>query len=271
MAGTEREILEARLHDAVQKCERGTIAILPFLDPRDSKLCERLLRASGMWESAWLWGGYQDAERKTLFLLPEYLTVCLPDAPARCEAEEVLELLGEDATNAVCAVRITGSGFRVLSHRDYLGSVLALGIERGALGDIAVQNEREAVLFCSSTMSLFLRESLTRVAADGVKVTPYVPDDRFTDGKRYERVSDTVASDRLDCVVAALCNLSRENAQTLIRNDSVDVDFEPASRVDLNVSAPATLSIRGYGRFILRAYDGETRKGRLRLRADKLV
>ncbi len=269
--GTEREILEARLRDAIQKCERGSVAILPFLDPRDSKICERLLRASGKWESAWLWGGHKEAERKTLFLLPEYLTVCLSDLPTRCDEGEVLELLGEEATEAVCALRITGSGFRVLSHRDYLGSVLALGIERGALGDIAVQNEREAVLFCSSTMSLFLREHLTRVAADGVKVTQYVPDDRFTDGKRYEHISDTVASDRLDCVVAALCNLSRENAQALIRNDAVDVDFEPVLRTDLTVSAPATLSIRGYGRFILRSYDGETRKGRLRLRADKLV
>ena len=50
-----------------------------------------------------------------------------------------------------------------------------------------------------------------------------------------------------------------------------DVDFETEERVDFSLSAPATVSVRGYGRFILRAFDGETRKGRLRLRADQLI
>ena len=267
----EATILEARLHDAVQKCEKGAVARVPFLDPRECKLAERVLRAAGQWNSAWLWGGHPDAERRTLFLLPDYLLVCLPDVPTSCDAEIVRELLLDEVEEAVCALRITGSGFRVLSHRDYLGSILALGLERGALGDIAVQNEREAVLFCSATVALFLKEHLSRVAADSVKVTSYVLDGDFTDGKHYEPICDTVASERLDCVIAALCNLSREAAQALIRSDAVEVDFEPALRVDLALSAPSTLSVRGYGRFILRSWDGETRKGRLRLRADRLV
>ena len=271
MQGREDELLEARILDAVQKCSRGNLAVIPFLDPRECKLAERALRAAGAWESAWLWGGHPDAERRVLFLLPDYLCACLSDQPTRCQPEEVLGLLLEDAERAVCALCITGSGFRVLSHRDYLGSILALGVERGALGDIAVQNESEAVVFCSATMSSFLRENLTRIASDAVKVRPYVLDSAFTDGKHYEPICDTVASERLDCVVAALCNLSREAAQSLIRSDAVEVDFEPTSRVDLPLPSPSTLSIRGYGRFVLRSYDGETRKGRLRLRADKLV
>jgi RNA-binding protein YlmH len=51
----------------------------------------------------------------------------------------------------------------------------------------------------------------------------------------------------------------------------VEVEFEPVERVDLTLEPPVTLSVRGYGRFILRSFDGETRKGRLRMRADKLI
>ncbi len=267
----DKDLLEARLQDAVEKCEKGMVAHLSFLTPRDCKRAEHFLRTCGAWEAAFFWGGYPTAERACLFLLPDYLTACLPLPPCECEAEEVLSLLGEELGEVVSALRIRGSGFRTLSHRDFLGSVLGLGLERDALGDIALQSEHEAVLFCPSSLVPFLTAHLVKVASDTVKVTPYIVDADFTDGRHYRPINDTVASERLDCVVAALCNLSRENAQTLIRSGMVEVDFEPCDRVDLTLMPPVTISARGYGRFILRAFDGETRKGRLRLRADLLV
>ena len=186
------------------------------------------------------------------------------------EGEEplFLEDLGEDG---VSAIRITGSGYKVLSHRDYLGSLLGLGLERDALGDIAVQNDREAVVFCKGRMASFLISALEKVGADAVRVAAYRMDKDITDGKRYKPISDTVASARLDCIVAALTNLSREDAQSLVRSGMVELDFEVEERVDKQLTAPATLSVRGYGRFILRGFDGETKKGRLRLRADQLI
>ena len=72
-------------------------------------------------------------------------------------------------------------------------------------------------------------------------------------------------------VVAALTNLSREDAQSAIRGGLVEVDFEPEERVDLSLTPPVTVSVRGFGRYVLCSFDGETRKGRLRLRADQLV
>ncbi len=267
----EKDLLEARLDDAVLKCEAGCPATLPFLTPRDARRAERYLRTRGMLDAAWFWGGYPDAERVTLFLLPDYLTLCLSASPSECTPDEMLALLGEEATDAVSSLLIRGSGFRTLSHRDFLGAVLGLGIERDAIGDIALQNEREAVLFCPLTIGRFLRETLTRVGSDAVKVLDYTPDEHFTDGRHYRPISDTVASERLDCVVAALCNLSRDAAQALIRSGAVEVEFEPVDRTDYALLPPQTLSVRGYGRFILRAFDGETRKGRLRLRADMMV
>ena len=263
-------LLAARLGDALNKSRRGEVAMLSYLTPREQKRATRILAAAGEQNAAYLWGGYPDAERACLFLLPDYLQAILEGMPDVTPAD-MAALLGEDLEAAVCAVLIRGSGYRTLTHRDYLGSILALGIERDSFGDIAVQDEYRAVVFSTAQMATYLCETLERVASDRVKCTLYDLDEAFTDGRRYAPVNDTVASERLDCVVAALTNLSREAAQSAVRSGLVEVDFEAEERTDYLLTPPATISVRGYGRFILRAFDGETRKGRLRMRADRLV
>lgn len=264
-------LTEARAGDAVEKCRRGRVAVLPFLSPYEQKRAGRALCAEGMQENAWFFGGYPEAERACLFLLPDYLCALLEQTPACSATEEVQALIGEELESAVCALRIRGSGYRTLTHRDYLGSILGLGVERDVIGDIAVQSEHEAILFCTRSMAEFLIGSLTKVASDTVRCAFCILDESFTDGRRYAPISDTVASPRLDCVVAALTNLSREEAQRAVTGGLVEVDFEPVERVDLLLSPPATVSVRGFGRYILRTFDGETKKGRLRLRADRLI
>ena len=267
----ERSLLDARLEDAILRSEKGTVACLSFLTPRECRQAERFLRQRGYMENAWLWGGYEGAERKSLFLLPEYLLLCLSEPIERTDPKEFLELLREQVEKEVCALRVMGSGFRSLTHRDYLGSIMGLGLERDVLGDIAVQKSHEAVLFCTETIANFLTENLSKVGSDTVKCRRYEVDENFTDGRVYQPIRDTVASPRLDCVVAALTNLSREQAQSAIRSGLVEVEYEPTERTDLILVPPAVLSVRGHGRFILRSFDGETRKGRLRLCADKLI
>lgn len=246
-------------------------ARIPFLTPRERKEAEGLLRSLGKQNTAFFFGGYPDAERVCLFLLPDYLLDVLSASPSDCPVEEVLSLLGEDADDAVCAVRVRGSGFRELRHKDYLGSLLALGIERDSFGDIVLQNEHEAVIFCTHPMLRFLSSHLERIGSDAVQCSPYTLDESFTDGRKYRPIHDTVASARLDCVVAALTNLSRQDAQRVIREGRVEVDFEEETRTDVSLSPPATISIRGHGRFRLRSFEGETRKGRLRLFAEQAI
>jgi RNA-binding protein YlmH len=269
MTGHRNLSLEARLEDYVSFSEKGRIAVSSFLTPGERKQAERFLTARGCADRAIFWGGYAEAERTCLFLLPDFYAEIegLMPPPDTDPAETLSELDGD----AVAAVRIRGSGFRTLSHRDYLGSILGLGVERDAIGDIAVQSDCEAVAFCRRGLRSFLIENLTKAASDTVRCSEYTLEESFTDGRRYAPISDTVASPRLDCVVAALTNLSREDAQQAVRTGLVEVDFEPEERTDCTLTPPVTVSVRGYGRYILRAFDGETKKGRLRLRADRLV
>ena len=269
-AENTRDLFEARLEDAIRKCTSGSVAHIPFLTMRQRRRAERMLDARGLRNSYWFWGGHRTAERVCLFLLPDYLTAILPEDAVAREAA-LFDYLAEELTDAVVSLSIKGSGFRNLSHRDYLGAILGLGIERDAIGDIAVQDAHSAILFCPRMLAGFLMGELTKVGADTVRCRECIIDESFTDGKQYRPISDTVASPRLDCVVAALCNLSREAAQNAVRSGLVEVDFELEERVDTVLTPPITVSVRGHGRFVLRSFDGETRKGRLRLRADQLV
>lgn len=264
-------LLSARIGDMIRVAERGECAVSPFLTPQECVLAERQLTQAGAAETAFLWGGYAGAERRRLYLLPSYL-LSVPELlppqdtdPAQAPAGAV----GQE--DAVAAVRIAGSGFRELTHRDYLGSLLALGLERDALGDIAVQDAHTAVVFCTARVAAFLLETLERVASDKVRCRAYQPDADFTDGRRTVPVSDTVASPRLDCVVAALTGKSREAAREAITGGLVEVDYLTEERPNRSLTLPAMLSVRGVGKFRLLPFGGETKKGRLRLTAEKFV
>ena len=93
----------------------------------------------------------------------------------------------------------------------------------------------------------------------------------FDGGRRFESVTDTVASPRADAVVAALLNLSRERAQALFTEGCVEVDYEPLTRYDKELTADTVLTVRGFGKFILRSLSDRTKKGRYRLVADRYV
>ncbi len=263
-----QKLLEARLGDAVEKSEKGMTAVIPFLTPAECAAAKRLLTSMGVMGRSLLWGGYEGAERRSLLILPDYVEGILP---REGRESALFDFCTEEREESVTTLKIEGSGYRSLSHRDYLGAILNLGLERDALGDLCVQDDRSAVLFCSATVARFLCEHLERVANDAVKCSLYEVDGGFTDGKSYRPIADTVASERLDCVVAALCKVSREEAQRLVRTGLVTVEYEIEENTARVLEPPVEIAVRGYGKYILREFDGETRKGRLRLRADQLV
>ena len=138
------------------------------------------------------------------------------------------------------------------------------------LGDIALDGN-DATVLCLARIAPYLLTEAERIGGDTVRVseTQLPPD--FDGGRTLAPVHDTIASPRLDCIVAALTSLSREAAQTAIRDGLVEVDYEVEERPDHQPDIPCTLSVRGKGKFIVRALGDITRKGRIRLIADRYV
>ena len=264
MERNEELLLRARIAELDGGAERGMLCFTRYLTPRE-QLLARSVRGSA---HRFVWGGYPDAERRRIFFVPDYVGETGDDPQAEINA--LRTFFADEFDAAMTRLRITGSGFRTLNHRDYLGSVLALGITREVLGDIVVLNDYAAVLFCDEKIAAYLLTALERIGSDKVKVsldsadTPLPP-------RATAPISDTIASPRLDCVVAALINLSRDKAQTMIRAGEVELNFAPEERTDAEVREGDMLSLRGYGRFVIRSIGGQTKRGRLRLSAAKYI
>ena len=269
-------LLCSRLEDLCRRGERGEAAVSPYLTPREAKYARAHLSARLRAGTAVLWGGYPEAERARVMILPDYTEGLVdPEAlatdPAAVLASAGLDDLACTLREAVCPILVRGSGFRELTHRDYLGSVLGLGLERDAIGDILIPDAHSAILLTDTRVGDFLTTQLEKVSADTVKVSRFPVGEPLQGTRRLQPIADTVASERLDCVGAALCNLSREKAQTAVKSGIVELDYEACEACDTTVEAPAVISVRGYGKFAVHAFDGTTRKGRIRLTAGKYI
>ena len=136
------EILYAQRRDMMQRAERGMWSCSHFLSPREARLAQSFAERTGGEVVCVFEGGYADAERVKLFVLPEYLN----------EPAYISPILEEK----MCLLRLRGGGFCTLTHRDYLGALLALGIERHVLGDLIVTDERGAFLICDADIAAFI-------------------------------------------------------------------------------------------------------------------
>ncbi len=262
----EYKELLARIEDIARRADSGLLAATKFLSPAEVFYAKEILAAKGLEKRAFLFGGYDGAERERLIILPSYL-----DGYELTPRELLFECFPDEAAELVRVVKITGSGYVPLSHRDHLGAILGLGVERDAVGDIIVTDDRTALVFASDAIAKLMLEGLTKVASDKVKLEVVGLGAGFAYKREFQSVSDTVASERLDCVVAALANLSRERAQNLIESGSCLLCYAEEIRCDRSVKAGDIVTLRGYGKFIVREIDRKTKKGRLRLTADKYV
>lgn len=254
---TQNEILYAQLRDMMLRAERGTWSCSRFLSPREARLSCEYVQRMGADVCCFTEGGYPDAERVKLFVLPDFMNDPAYFAPL--------------AQEEMCILRMSGGGFCTLTHRDYLGALLALGIERHVLGDVCVLDQKSAFLVCDAGIAPYICAELARVGKDGVKVQRLPWGTPIELPERYRSISDTVASARFDCVAAALAGLSREKAQLLIRAGECTVDYESCDKCDKIIEPPCVISLRSHGKYRVDDLSTQTKKGRLRLLARKYI
>lgn len=261
----ESRLFYAKLDDLEKRARSGAIAHSSFLTPSEIHRAEKYFESKGNKDMICFFGGYFNAQRKQIFLLPEYISDFVT------EENSALDLIADELDASINALRISGSGFRNLTHRDYLGSILALGIERETVGDICITDTSHAIVFCSCDVARLLIYELSSIGNDKVKVEQIEVDRDMPSTQVFQSFTDTVASERLDCIVASIFNLSREKAQNLIRAALVEFNYETAQKIDLKVQAGDIISARGYGKYIVRDLSEHTKKGRIRLFADKYI
>ncbi len=148
-----------------------------------------------------------------------------------------------------------------LSHRDFLGALMNLGIERECLGDIVI-TENRAYLFSTEDIAPFIISSLERVRNTDVIAEECSLREDFTP-YRAELRTVQVSSERLDAVIARVFHLSRDEAQILFKRGLVFVDGRLTESVSYTPRAGERITVRTLGRIKYVGVVGETRKGKL--------
>ncbi len=156
-----------------------------------------------------------------------------------------------------------------LSHRDYLGSLMALGIERELTGDIIVRG-KEAWVFCLDSIVSFLCESLSQIRHTNV-ICEEVEGDVPELAPEFQALHLNTASERIDLIVAGAAGINREAAKKLLADDKVFINGRAVSSAGHKLNEGDELVIRGFGKFIYDGVASTSRKGRCNISLLKYI
>ena len=155
-----------------------------------------------------------------------------------------------------------------LTHRDFLGALMSLGIERSLLGDIIVTGKK-AYLFCLNRISDFIIENLISVKHTSVSVRKAEAEEIKEIPKGFDKEKlIQVPSERVDAVIAKVYNMSRSAALEYFAQKKVFVNGKQTENTSLTLKQDDVVTVRGYGRFKLTEVVGTSRKGKLNIKVN---
>ena len=191
-------------------------------------------------------GGYDEAERKMLVFLPEYL-------------EE--ENLYEEDSPLVC-LRASFFEADALSHRDFLGALMGAGIARETVGDICV-GKGYCDFFVTAEIAPYIEQNFFSAGRTKLRLSKIPLQDAHIPEPEIKEIKDTVASLRLDSVISSGFRIGRSLAAQYISAGKAAIDGLPCEKPDKPVSEGMRISVRGLGKIKLASVNGKTKKDRI--------
>lgn len=241
----EDKILVAAIEDKALRClNRNIMTSTAFLDMRQRTVVENHLRGRGF--RMVFDGGYDDAERTVLIFLPDYIE--------EYDAEE-------DSPLAVIRASIDKKA-KPLTHRDYLGALMGLGIKRECIGDILVRDDGADIAVLEEIKD-FLLLNLVQAGKTSLSVSEAAVSDIKLPEQKVKTRTDTVASLRLDNVLPTAFGGSRTTAVSAIKAGLVFVNNLQVMKSDFRLKEGDKITLRGKGKAVLSEVGGETRKNRI--------
>ena len=248
----EEELLKKRIADLAQQADMQRIYTnTRFLSPLEQSLF--LSVKNELPVQSCLYGGIDSAIRKiAIFGSEEELGYAFEDPIRILHIRPKAEKFAEE-----------------LSHRDYLGSLMALGIERELTGDIVVRG-KEAWVFCLDSIADYLCEQLTQVRHTNV-ICDRTNGDVPELAPKFQSMQLNIASERMDLVVAAASGTSRDTAKKLLNDEKVFVNGRVITSAGHKINEGDELVIRGFGKFIYDGVSSTSRKGRCNISLRKYI
>ncbi|HBI91461.1 MAG TPA: RNA-binding protein [Terrisporobacter glycolicus] len=222
-----------------------------FLNPFEVESAKAILNANDDLKYT-VDGGYDESERKIVFIYPFYMDY-------------------EDINETLRFIQIEGNfKFKSISHKDYLGSLLSLGIKREKIGDIIIHEN-----FCQVIVTFdicdFILMNLEKVARNNVKLKEISRKEVVYNPPNYKEINFTVSSSRIDCIISGLYNISRQESAKLISNEKVQVNYEKITSCSKEIKSESLISVRGKGRSQINNIGGLTKKGKIKVQGKLLL
>ena len=262
----EDELLAGFAGDKIKQCaERNMPTGTGFLDPHQQSVVRTKFGAGDAVTRIIYYGGYDDAERVMMICLPEY--VMMPQQ-AGGNADEINGVISD----LMCVIRVIHSekslasrAGRPLSHSDYLGALMGLGLQRESVGDILVRADGADIIVPCDIADYIVKE-LSQAGQSRLSAERFPISDLILPVREFKEYKDTVASLRLDNIVSSAFGLSRSKALMAIRSGLVFVDHMEATKPSAPVKEGTEIVVRHKGRAILSEVGGTSKKGRLYIR-----
>ena len=242
----------AKIWDKINTGIRKEIVVSTgFLSLREQDMAKYLF---GDISGLHYFGGYSEAERCMLVYLPEYT-----DDSA---------LYNEDSP-LVC-IRATFYSGDCPSHRDFLGAFMGAGIARETVGDICV-SQNSCDFFVTAEIAPYILQHLTSAGKSKLHLEQIPVSEAQIPQPETKQIKDTMASLRLDSIIATGFRIGRSLAAQYISAGKAAVDGLPCEKLDRLVSEGSKVSVRGLGKIRLTAVNGQTKKGRISVIIDRYI
>lgn len=253
----EEELLAKRfLELSRQSFHRGIVTYTEFLNLNEQSILHTLPKDS-LYTGYVVFGGYDSAERQMAAFLPEdALSLRGRYIHGFSEFSDHNESAGSISGNAVfftekmAVLRISPLQEKFadeLTHRDYLGAIMNLGLERGKIGDILIDRS-DALTFIDAKLKDFIKEGLTRIRHTSVFVSEEAWDD-FKYIQKVQEIKGTVSSVRLDALLSLAFSTSRSKLTGLIEAGKVFVNGRLTTSNGCQIKEQDVISVRGMGKF----------------------
>lgn len=249
----EKMIL-AQIEDKVRLCHiRGQIQHTNFFTEEEQSKIQQYLNMQKLQNFTW-YGGYENAERKMLIVYPEKIADVIKNEKSLANEIKVIHII------------LPSENYGKYEHRNYLGAIMKLGVEREKVGDILVEKEG-AYIIIEETVEKFLMNqlpNLTRFAKAKIENIPLneikIPE------RQMQEKTIIVSSMRIDNIVAELAKCSRKVASAYIQEERVFINHEIIKKDFKEVKEKDKITIRGKGRFIIEEKIRNTKKDKVALK-----
>ncbi|MGE7876978.1 RNA-binding protein [Peribacillus muralis] len=241
----EKEFIDQAINWVDQVKNSYAPKLTDFLDPRQQEILISLLGNDS--EAKLQFNGGSDfVERKRVLIYPDYYS---PEPT--------------DFNISLYDISYPKK-FVTLEHRQILGTLMSLGVKREKFGDIIVTEERIQFV-AAEEMEAYLIGNLEKIGKASISIKRLPIGNIIQVQEKWEEQITTVSSLRLDSVLSAVLNMSRQKTQALITSGKVKVNFKQTENVSDECREGDTLSIRGFGRCKIMSIDGKTKKNKWRI------